>query len=136
MADYPEDPKQPIEIVLKPGAEVSGFIHDPAGEPIANCAVMLVEIRQEGAARSMTTIITTYSDDEGKYVLKGLLRRGDGPDIALMIRPSFKRSEHMNSTMVQRDIREELTEGQKLQGYDFTVDMSQPVIRVTADPEK
>jgi hypothetical protein len=42
----------------------------------------------------------------------------------------------MNMTIAQRSIPAEITEGQKLEGYDFTIDMSQRIIRITADPEK
>jgi hypothetical protein len=140
------DPITPLDITLKRGAEISGFVHDPAGEPMVDAMVSLAELRKQGRAQSVATLLTVKTNALGKYTLKGVVRppvmpaamedAAGAPEIVVMVRPSFNRAEHFSATIGQRSLPEDLAEGQKLNGYDFTVDLSKPLIRVTADPEK
>ncbi len=75
-----DSPPPPVQIVLARGGAVSGVVHDPSGQPLANAEVALklsmsevmsnLRANEEGDGAELT--FSTRSDAQGRFRLSGL----------------------------------------------------------------
>ncbi len=130
------DISQPFDIVLHPAAQISGVIHGTNGDPLPDVGVALVEDTRVSNGIQSAMLVMCKSDSAGKYVIKGVIKPASGQDIRVQVQPHIDKPEHYNYTIASRAIPPDLAEGQKIEDYNFTVDLSQPRIKVTTDPPK
>ena len=77
---------------------------------------------------SLTPLITTNTDNDRHFTLKGIVQPNDDTKLVIEVLPSFDRREHLNTTIGIRSIPASVTAEDKLGGYNFMVDLSRPQI--------
>jgi hypothetical protein len=118
----PGEIAKPIELTLQPGAGFSGVVRDQDGKPLANFVVSIGDVRPDGPFTAHRNLVSTVTDDQGRYTLSGLVPPAGVTGFLLEASPNVL-AERMRVPLEDQPYRDfEIKLGATQGGFDFVVE--------------